>query len=802
MQTNFNPGNTATPSFLQALQLFIIDRPWFCIVFSLMLVALAGYGLKFAQINNDPRAMFTAENEGLIFLEELEARFSKDENILFIIHPKNNNIFTQDALSAIAEITEAGWTLPRAQRVDSLINYQHTEAVGDELNVRYLVENPEQLTDYEIQTIQQIALNEPYLVKNVISSQGHVASVNVTVMTNEAGGRDAPVIMAAAVEIRDKLRNKYPDINFMLSGQVAFDSASQDTTTNELTTTSIYSSVAILLCLYLILRSVVSVILTLIIITLSNVFAMGMIVWLGVEVGPVMAGAPAIILTLAVADSIHLLVTYQQNITAGLAKREAMLESLRINMQPVFLTSITTAVGFLFLNSSKSPPFADMANMVSIGVMAALFLSLVLLPAMIMVLPQQKYRRKKTDSESNYKHPWLDAFAGFVIRYRLPVFICSSTIFVTLALCATKNEFNDVWLEYFDETYEVRVATDFLVDELTGHHRLQFGFPSKGTAGIMEPEYMEGVEKFAQWARQQEGVDFVSSFSDTIKRLNRDMNGGDPAFYRIPEQRELISQYTLMYQLSLPFGLGLENQIDMDQSTVRVNVLIGKISSNDIMAFELKARQWIEENLPSYMHTRGVGFDLLLGELSHENGQGMLVGTALALVVVSMLLVISLRSFKYGLMSMFPNLFPALISFGIWGLIDGQIGISVSIVACMTLGIVIDNTVHFLSKYTRAKAEQGFSTIEACRYAFNTVGVALFATTLVLASNFGMMALSHYYPNASMGLLTAITVVIALAVNFFFFVPLLLFLDRDPPSSSSAEIKPQESIEGTCVQAT
>jgi len=219
--------------------------------------------------------------------------------------------------------------------------------------------------------------------------------------------------------------------------------------------------------------------------------------------------------------------------------------------------------------------------------------------------------------------------------------------------------------------------------------------------------------------------------------------------------------------------------------------LLGGVSSNEILAFEQRADQWIADNLPSYMQVRGVGFDLLLGELSYQNGQGMLVGTALALVVVSLLLVVALRSVKYGLLSMLPNLFPAIISFGIWALIDGQIGISVSIVACMTLGIVIDNTVHFLSKYTRAKEEGQLSSIEATRYAFKTVGIALVATTLVISANFGMMSFSHYYPNASMGMLTAITVAVALAVNFLFFVPMLLFVDhRDNQGKSSTDRAP------------
>ena len=425
--------------------------------------------------------------------------------------------------------------------------------------------------------------------------------------------------------------------------------------------------------------------------------------------------------------------------------------------------------------------------MVSIGVIAAWILSMVLLPSLVMVLPQQKFRG------GDHDHRIMDWFADFVVDHRLPVLVVSSIVFGGLALLSVKNEFNDIWEEYYDDTYEVRRATDFMVEEITGNQRIQFAFPSAGPSGIMQPEYMQGLDSFAQWARQHQHVRYVSTYSDTVKRLNRDMNGGDPGYYRVPEDRDLISQLSLMFQMSLPFGLGLENQINMDQSAVRVSVVLGGVTSNDILNFEQESAQWIKHNLPQNMHTTGIGFNLLLGELSHENAQGMLVGTALALVVVSVLLIIALKSFRYGLLSMLPNLFPAVISFGIWALIDGQIGISTSIVACMTLGIVIDNTVHFLSKYIRAKKDHNFNTVEATRYAFKTVGIALVATTLVISANFGMMAFSHYYPNASMGILTAITVAVALSVNFLFFVPVLLLVDADRPAEDADEANAEQT---------
>lgn len=776
-------------SLSSRFQAFIIAHPWICILFTMTIVVGTSYGLTFATLNNNPKLFFAPDNPDLIYLNELETRFTSDETVVFIVHPENGDIFTAENLTLLEELTAEAWTIANSLRADSLTNFQHTEVAGDDLVVRNLVENPASLSPIQLNKIKSIALNEPNLVHHVVSTTGHVAVVTIAVTLGEKAA-DAPIIMADAERIRDEFRLRYPQVKLMLSGSVAFKKASEQATKQELSTTSIYGSLAILICLYVMLRNVASVLVTLVVILFSNLTALGITSWLGIEFSPTLGLAPAMILTLAVADSIHILIAYQHQIRKGLDKQAAMAESLRINMQPVFLTSITTAVGFLFLNTSESPPFREMGNMVSTGVVMALFFSVVFLPAVILVLPQQRYKKGVKESAL------MNGLADFVIRRRKPVFTVVTILFCVLSVFSLKNAFNDVWFEYYDETWEVRRATQFMVEEITGFHRVQFAFPAIETGGIMEPEYMQGLAAFSQWARHHPNVLFVSSFSDTIKRLNRDMNGGHPEFYDIPESRDLIAQYALMFEMSLPMGLGLENQMTFDKSAIRLNVLLGKVSSNDILAFELEARQWIADNLPVYMHTKGAGFDLLLGELSNNSMRGMLLGTALAMVVVSLMLVVALKSVKYGFLSMLPNLLPALLAFGIWGIINGEIGLSVSVVACMTLGIVVDNTVHFLSKYIRAKEEQGLSTTEAARYAFKTVGVALTATTLVLAANFGVMATSHFYPNASMGMLTAITVTVALAVNFFFFVPVLLFVDREDGGTKKPEV-----LMGSGIQA-
>ncbi|NOQ88445.1 MAG: MMPL family transporter, partial [Gammaproteobacteria bacterium] len=265
----------------------------------------------------------------------------------------------------------------------------------------------------------------------------------------------------------------------------------------------------------------------------------------------------------------------------------------------------------------------------------------------------------------------------------------------------------------------------------------------------------------------------VQTISDTFKRLNKNMHGDDPAWQRLPEERNLAAQYLLLYEMSLPYGLDLNNQIDVDKSATKIAVTIKTMTSNEVIAFDDAAIQWLKENTPSITPYNSSP-TIMFAHLGKRNINSMLTGTTIALVLISAVLVFFLGSLKYGFISLLPNLTPALAAFGIWGITVGQVGIGLSIVTGMTLGIVVDDTVHFLSKYLRARREKGLSAEDAVRYAFNNVGLALLVTTIVLVAGFMIMAQSHFYLNSSMGLLTSVVITLALLIDLTLLPALLM----------------------------
>ncbi len=328
----------------------------------------------------------------------------------------------------------------------------------------------------------------------------------------------------------------------------------------------------------------------------------------------------------------------------------------------------------------------------------------------------------------------------------------------------------------------------------TGIYQLQFSIPSGEPGGISEPEYIERLDAFAGWLREQPLVVQVSSLSDTFRRLNMNMHGDDPAMYRLPDNRDLAAQYLLLYEMSLPYGLDLNNRIDVDKSSTQVVATVQESSSKEFLALADSAEAWLTEHGTPSMRTAGTGPALMFSNIAMRNVRSMIFGTLMAFVLISAVLTLALRSLRMGLLSLVPNVIPATMAFGAWGLLVGQVGFTVSVVAALTMGIVVDDTVHCLTKYLRARRERGLEAPDAVRYAFHSVGRALWITSTVLIAGFVILAQSTFKQNSDLGLLSAVTIAFALVADFFLLPGLLILVDRRQTASETTAVPAREAL--------
>jgi len=407
------------------------------------------------------------------------------------------------------------------------------------------------------------------------------------------------------------------------------------------------------------------------------------------------------------------------------------------------------------------------------GLLGSLCFSLTFLPALMSFLPV--HVKEEEDPGVGY----LAGIAAFVIKRQNLVLVLMSGVVLVSAYCATFNQPEERFLKYFDTSMQFRIDTDFATENLGGLYQLMYAIPAGSPGGISQPEYLENLEKFSEWLTAQPEVINNYVLTDTMKRLNKNMHGDDNSWYVLPESRELAAQYLLLYEMSLPYGLDLNNQVNVDKSETRLIATMVELSNVELLNFEKRVQTWYGKNMPAFMNTKGTGTLMMFAHVPDKNIKGMLYGSILALFIISMILIVALRSFKVGLISLAPNLAPLTIGFGLWGLLYVEVNMALAVVVSMTLGIVVDDTVHFLSKYLRAKREKGYNTEQAITYAFTHVGKALVVSTVVLMIGFGVLMTSPFALNSDMAMLTTWIICLALVVDFLLLPVLLLKFDKD-----------------------
>ena len=748
----------------------VLGRRWLVIALAALIMLLMASGGRFVIVTNDYHVMFSEDNPELAAFKALEDTYSTSNKALIAIVPREGSVFTREALGGVVELTEAAWRAPYSSRVDSLTNYFHSEALEDDLVVAPLVDDAQSLSDADLARVETIALGAIDIAGRLVSYDGRVGGVAINFILPENPDPAVVEITDYLDDLLEQARVSHPDIDYYLTGDVVMNRAFSDATKDDLQTLAPIVFLVIIAVTMVLLRSVLGTVAIVAMLMFVINTTMGFAGWLGTVFNPASSGVPIIVMVITVAHSVHIVTSVLLGMKRGLDRNAAIAESIRINAHPVFLTSLTTAIGFLSLNASDSPPFHTLGNFVAFGVLCAFVYSMTLLPALLSVLP---LRASVAQTE---QCTFLDRLADFVIARRTFLLWFFALVVAVLITGISRNELTDNWTQYFDDRYEFRRDTDYIIENLTGLDVLEYSLDAGREGGITDPGYLHAVDDFAKWYREQSGVTHVQAFPSIMKRLNKNMHGDDPAFYRLPDDPKLAAQYLLLYELSLPFGSDLNDRIDVAKSASRMTAVVRNMSTRELRELDEQAQAWLHANAPN-LASAASGVSVIFAHISERNIHSMLRGTIIAMALISLILVWVFKSVRLGLISLIPNFIPAAMSFGLWGYLVGHVGLASSVVVAVAFGIIVDDTIHFLSKYLKARRE-GLLAPEAVRSAFHTVGRALGSTTAILSAGFLVFATSGFELSWALGLLVTITIIFALAADFLLLPALLIATDR------------------------
>ncbi|MCG8409303.1 MAG: MMPL family transporter, partial [Phycisphaerales bacterium] len=535
-------GSIARPVSIHRYCEVIHQFRWLFILFSLAFASAMGAGAVHLKSTTDNRVFFGPENPELKAFEALEATYTERNDVLIALAPKSGNVFTKDTLSAIHTLTEEMWQAPHSTRIDSITNFQHSYADGDELIIGDLVSDPASLTAAQIAKIRRVATSEPLLTGLLISEDARVTGISANFLLPHGSPTAADEIVAFVRKVIADLKQDHPNIDIHLTGNIMLMSAFGEANTQDMTTLLPLVFLVISIFLLILLRSLVAVLIALLLATTSAGTAMGFAGWSGIVLNAGSGSAPLIVLTMALAYSVHLLSKFIDDYRSGASKRVAILNTVEGNLSPVFLTSLTTAIGFLSMNASDAPPFHDLGNIVAVGVVSAFVFAFTLLPALLDVV------RISRDGPKPKEQTFFKTLSHFVVRRPLSVATICIAVMGVLATGITKIELNENWVHYFDERFQFRKDTDFVLKNLTGIDILEFSISTTAETGIADPEYLKALDDFSAWLRDNPAIVNVNALSDILKKLNMNLHDDDPAFYAVPETGDRAAQYLLLYE--------------------------------------------------------------------------------------------------------------------------------------------------------------------------------------------------------------------------------------------------------------
>ena len=744
---------------------------WTAVAAVAVVVALAVGMQHLITVDVGIRNHFNEDDPHLLELEQFEETYAVSDSVLVVVAPAGDTIFTRKALLAVEKLTDALWQTPYATRVTSITNHLHTEGNEDDLIVEALVDDATLLDEAEIGRVRTIALSNREIAGRLVSRDGRLAGlvVSLALLDEDREKKKLEVVDALHVLVNEQ-RTANPDIEYHIYGELLLDQTIRRALDEDMSVLAPIAFVTMMLVAIVVLRSVWGVlgILAMLIAVMTSGF--GFAGWSGMKFYGESAAALFVLMAIAVAHSVHLIQGMTNAMHRGMEREAAIVRALQINGRPIFLTSITTAIGFLSLNFSEMPPFRVMGNIVAFGSMCAFVYSITLLPALLALMPM------RTPVKRENKVEFFDRLGNFVVSKSTILLGVFVVLLLVSAIGVSRIELNDNNLKLLDDSYELRRSADFINQNFSGLDTFEYSLSSGREGGITDIDYLHQVDSFAEWLREQPEVSHATSIADVLKRLNQNLHGDVDGSYTLPENSDLAAQYLVLYEFSLPVGLDLNNLINFDRSATRMTVVIELMSVREQIELDDRALAWLQKNAPQ-IQTRATGVTMVGAYSVMRNIVKMLIGTVIAMSIVSLILIFFFKSIRLGLLSLIPNFLPTIVAMGVWGYFVGTVSIAASIVTAIAFGIIVDDTIHLLSNYLRRR-DEGKSPAEAIVPTFKQVGKPLLITTAIFALGFLVFGASGLSTNQTLGVLVGLTIVIALIADFLLLPPLLMVLDR------------------------
>ena len=758
--------------------LHLLKRFRFVLFFVVMAAVVAlSFGVTRIQFATDYKIYFPKGEPTVNQLDALHAQFGRTNTLLFVVKNPGGSVFNAQTLGELHDLTERAWKIPHAHRVDSITNYQAIKAQGDTVNIGAVVRSRADHTPAPVAELQRQGRTEPDLVKRLVSSDGSTAGVLLTLRSPPEAYTAAMETTAGGDKLLKEFREKNPKLQAHMTGLAAVEVAYAEASQSDLMTLTPLMYLIILVAAVVMLRSLGALLVLLVAITAATAATLGTSGWLGYEATTMTGLLPTVVLATSVAEVMHMLSAARQLTGKYATRLDVAMAAIGRTFRPIAIGSVVNAIGFYSLVFAASPPYREFGLMAAIGCIIAFIVTLVVAAALI---PFLKLRPAEERELRRY-----DSYLGLLLKHPKTWLMAFLLLSGVAAVVAGKNEINDRIVENFSTSMPVRQATEFAMDNLSGVYQIEYIARSPKN-DISDPAFLRETERFVAWLREQPEVNSVVSLNDAIKRLHKAMHADEASAYRLPVDPNLAAQMLLVYEMSLPFGMDLGDQVTIDKAATRLAVTLGRLDTKQIRAFKARADEWwsTHADRSAVLPSVGSGETAVFAELTHISIAYMVNGLLFALLSITACVALFLRSIPLGLLSIPPNVFPFTVLFGLWALVSGEINTAAANVCVVVYGLIVDATIHITNQYREQRTVLGHDRETSLRLTYRHVLPSVFANSVILTLGFLVLTASPFSMNADFGLLAAIAIMVGFAFDVLC-LPLLLYV-CDPLISRSS----------------
>ena len=749
----------------------------------LFLITVCVSKIPLIEFDTSTRGYLKTDHPSIVSYDEFREDFGRDEFIVLAI--EHDDIFSLDFLTKLQILQQTLYeTVPYLEEAESLINARHIYGLDDEVIVADLFEEWPQNSE-ELAALKNVIISNPLYERLYISRDQSLTNILLRFqleVKDEDGGQwryleereyneAIPVIKSVIAN------NTIEGAQIYLAGSPIMVANLEESMMRDMQLFTALTIVIIAFFLWFLFRSFLSVLVPLLCVVLSLLVTVAAMAWFKQPLQVPSVILPSFILAVGIGDAVHLLTIYFKHFTTQLNPRKSMVLALQHTFMPMFLTSVTTAAGLFSFSQTNLVPLANLGLFSSLGVMLAFLLTVTLLPACVIILS-----RKDPVVSKQFELKWISAFIKLCLRvsfnFPMRVIMIVGCILVAGIYSASQLHFSHNPMVWIPSDWPVHSATEKVDEKMGGTVAIELIIDTQQVNGLYNSQLMKQLDKVATEIRNIKTSHLapgkVLSVVEMLKETEQALHGNEQVAYRIPSSNELVAQQLFLLEMS--GADDLYKLVDRKYQKARISITAPWVDSQYYQALMDETQSIAQRHFPNALIAT-TGIIPIFGSTLTEVIQATAKSYMLAFGVISIMMILLLRSFGYGLLAMIPNLSPIIIVMGLLYWVGAPLDMFTMLIGSIAIGLSVDDTVHFMYHYKQYRI-QGLNNEEAITQTLNNSGRAMLITSIVLACGFFIFTASSMNNLFFFGIFTGLTIILALLADFLLAPALLVKLHK------------------------